>query len=89
MLHPIQGQDENQLRRLTSIAGRGYQADSHLFLTLPAVLMIVSVVACAWRSAGGVLATLVALNGICVLAAALGLWRLAKTLKRLKLGRDE
>ncbi|MNT65502.1 hypothetical protein D3C72_2034910 [compost metagenome] len=63
--------------------------DSHLFLTLPAVLMLVSIAACAWRSSGGVLATLVLLNGICALAAILGLSRVSKTLKRLKLGVDE
>jgi hypothetical protein len=89
MLHPITGFDERQLARLTSIAGQGYRVDWHLFLSLPAVLMIVSTVACVWRSQGGVLATLVALNGICALAAVLGLLRVARTLKRLKLGRDD
>lgn len=89
MLHPIDGIEESTLQAITSIAGRGYRADSHLFLTLPAVLMLVSIAACAWRSTGGVLATMVLLNGICALAAVLGLWRVYRTLAHLKLGRDE
>ena len=89
MLHPIDGFSEPELQSQTSIAGRSYRVDSHLFLTLPAVLMLVSIAACAWRSSGGVLATLVLLNGICALAAILGLSRVSKTLKRLKLGVDE
>ena len=89
MLHPIPGFEETDLQAQTSIAGRSYRLDSHLFLTLPAVLMLVSIAACAWRSSGGVLATLVLLNGICVVAAVLGLHRVARTLNRLKLGCDE
>lgn len=89
MLHPIEGFDEVELQAQTSIAGRGYRADSHLFLTAPAVLMLVSIGACVWRSQGGVLATLVLLNGVCALAAVLGLMRVSRTLKRLKLGFDE
>lgn len=89
MLHPIDGIDEPTLQAITSIAGRGYQADSHLFLTLPALLMVVSIAACAWRSSGGVLATLVLLNGICALAAVLGLWRVYRTLAHLRLGFDD
>lgn len=88
MLHPLPGFNEPDLQASTSIAGRSYRVDSHLFLTLPAVLMLVSIVACIARSTGGVLATLVLLNGICVLAAVLGLARVAKTLNRLELGRD-
>ncbi|HEY9724375.1 MAG TPA: hypothetical protein V6D47_20400 [Oscillatoriaceae cyanobacterium] len=88
MLHPIPGVDETRLRRLTSIAGRGYRADSHLFLTIPAVLMAIASLATLWRSASFVLATLVGLNGVCVLAAMLGLMRLSRTLRRLKVGRD-
>lgn len=89
MLEPLPGHDETELRRLTSIAGRGYGADWHLFMTVPAVLMVVSIVACVWRDQGGVLATLVALNAVCALAAILGLLRVASTLNRLKLGREE
>lgn len=89
MLHPIDGFDEVELQAQTSIAGRSYRLDTHLFLTLPAVLMLVSIAACAWRSSGGVLATLVLLNGICVLAGVMGLARVATTLSRLKLGRDD
>jgi hypothetical protein len=89
MLHPLPGFDEPDLQSQTSIAGRSYRVDSHLFLTLPAVLMLVSIAACVERSTSGVLATLVLLNGICVLAAVLGLSRVAKTLDRLKLGRDD
>lgn len=89
MLHPIPGFDEDHLRRLTSIAGRGYGTDWHLFMTVPAVLMLVSLGACAWRSSSGVLVTLVALNALCALAAVLGLARVARTLNRLKLGSDE
>lgn len=88
MLHPIDGFSEPDLQTQTSIAGRSYRVDSHLFLTLPAVLMLVSTGACAWRSSSGVLATLVLLCGICALAAVLGLARVATTLKRLKLGVD-
>lgn len=88
MLHPLPGFNETDLQAQTSIAGRSYRVDSHLFLTLPAVLMLVSIAACVGRSNSGVLATLVLLNGICVLAAVLGLARVAKTLNRLKLGRD-
>jgi hypothetical protein len=89
MLHPLPDFDEAELQARTSIAGRSYRVDSHLFLTLPAALMIVSIAACAYRSTGGVLATLVLLNGICALAAVLGLARVASTLDRLKLGRDD
>lgn len=89
MLEPIPGHDETELRRLTSIAGQGYGADWHLFMTAPAVLMVVSIIACLWRDQGGVLATLVALNVICAMAAVMGLLRLADTLKRLKFGREE
>ena len=89
MLHPIDGFDEPELQAITSIAGRGYRADSHLFLTLPAILMVVSTAACVWRSTGGVLATMVLLNGICALAAVLGLWRVYTSLAHLKLGYDE
>lgn len=89
MLHPIDGIDESSLQAITSIAGRGYRADSHLFLTLPAVLMAVSIAACIWRSTGGVLATMVLLNAICAYAAIAGLWRVSTTLGRLKLGYDE
>lgn len=89
MLHSVDGFDEAQLSQLTSIAGRGYRADSHLFLTLPAVLMLVSVAACAVRSAGGMLATMVALSGICVLAALFGLTLLARTFQGLFRGGDE
>lgn len=89
MLHPIDGFSEPELQAQTSIAGRSYRVDSHLFLTLPAVLMLVSIAACAWRSSGGVLATLVLLNGICAYAAIVGLTRVSKTLKHLKLGIDE
>lgn len=88
MLHPLEGHDETELQATTSIAGRGYRLDSHLFLTLPAVLMIVSIAASVWRSSGGILATLVLLNGICALAAILGLQRVWKSLRRLKLGSD-
>ena len=86
MLHPIEGIDEPTLQASTSIAGRGYRADSHLFLTLPALLMGVSIAACLWRSSSTVLATLVLLNGICAYAAVLGLWRVHRTLRRLQLG---
>lgn len=89
MLHPIDGVDEASLQAITSIAGRGYRADSHLFLTLPAVLMLVSIGACVWRSTGGVLATMVLLCGICAYAAISGLWRVSDTLGRLELGFDE
>lgn len=89
MLHPIDGIDEPTLQAISSIAGRGYRADSHLFLTLPALLMVVSIAACVWRSSGGVLATMVLLNGICAYAAVAGLWRVRNTLGRLKLGYDE
>jgi hypothetical protein len=89
MLHPIDGFNEPELQTHTSIAGRSYRVDSHLFLTLPAVLMLVSIGACVWRSSGGVLATLVLLNAICAYAAIVGLSRVAKTLNRLKLGIDE
>ncbi len=89
MLHPIDGIDEPTLQAITSIAGRGYRMDSHLFLTLPALLMVVSTVACVWRSTGGVLATMVLLNGICAAAAVLGLWRVYTTLDHLELGFDE
>lgn len=83
MLHPVSGFEEIRLSKLTSIAGQGYKADSHLFLTLPAVLMLVSVAACAWRSANGMLLTLVALSGICVLAAIFGLNLLVRTFQEL------
>ena len=89
MLHPIDGFDEPALQAITSIAGRGYRADSHLFLTLPALLMVLAIAACAWRSAGSVLATLILLNGICALAAVLGLWRVYRTLAHLRLGFDD
>ena len=89
MLHPIDGIDEPALQAISSIAGRGYRADSHLFLTLPALLMVVSIAACAWRSSGGVLATMILLNGICAYAAVAGLWRVRRTLGRLKLGLDD
>jgi hypothetical protein len=89
MLEPLPGHDETELRRLTSIAGRGYHADWHLFMTAPALLMVVSIIACLWRDQGSVLATLVALNAVCALAAVLGLLRVAKTLNRLKIGRDD
>lgn len=89
MLHPIAGLDERTVRSLTSIAGRGYHADSHLFLTLPAILMGVAIAACGVRSSDGVLVTLVALNAICALAAVLGLRRVHRTLQRLELGRDK
>lgn len=89
MLHPIDGFEETYLARITSIAGRGYRADSHLFLTLPAVLMVVSIIACVWRSQGGVLATLVALCAVCALAAVMGLARVWTSLKHLKLGYDD
>lgn len=89
MLHPIDGIDEPALQAITSIAGRGYRADSHLFLTLPALLMLVSIAACVWRSSGGVLATMVLLNGICAAAAVLGLWRVYRTLAHLRLGFDD
>lgn len=88
MFHPIDGHDESHVRQMTSIAGRGYSADSHLFLSLPAALMGVAILACAWRSAGGVVTTLALLNGICALAAILGLRRVERTLRRLKLGHD-
>lgn len=89
MLHSVPGFEEGRLSQLTSIAGRGYRADSHLFLTLPAVLMLVSVAACAWRSASGMLATLVALSGICVLAALFGLNLLVRTFRELFRGGSE
>lgn len=88
MLHPIDGIGEPELQAITSIAGHGYRADSHLFLTLPALLMLVSIAACLWRSTGGVLATMVLLNGICAYAAVVGLWRVSRTLGRLQLGLD-
>lgn len=89
MLEPLPGHDETELRRITSIAGKGYRVDWHLFMTAPAVLMLVSIVACVWRDQGSVLATLVALNVICALAAVLGLMRVASTLKHIQLGREE
>lgn len=89
MLHPVPGFEERQLSQLTSIAGRGYRADSHLFLTLPAILMLVSVAACAVRSAGGMLATMVALSGICVLSAVFGLSLLVRTFQALFRGGNE
>lgn len=88
MLHALDGIDETELQSITSIAGKSYRVDWHLFMTLPFLLMFVSIAACLWRSSGGVLATLVLLNGICALAAILGLVRVSKTLRRLKIGRD-
>ena len=58
-------------------------------LTLPALLMLVSIAACLWRSSGGVLATMVLLNGICAEDAVLGLWRVYRTLAHLRLGFDD
>lgn len=89
MFHPIDGIAETELQAISSIAGQGYRADSHLFLTLPALLMAVSIGACVWRSTSGVLVTMCLLSLICALAAVLGLWRVARTLGRLRLGYDE
>ncbi|MNL76072.1 hypothetical protein D3C87_2019770 [compost metagenome] len=51
--------------------------------------MLVSVAACMMRSASGMLATMVALSGICVLAALFGLGLLAKTFREVFRGGDE